>query len=282
MSDAGAPVAAGEGLAGLLGQRPVRLGHVGVARLPHAGANLNATGVRRGRSAGLGRATLRGGTRPARRAARHGPRRAAQPPAAGGDALSQRSGVACHVRRAACQTARPCRTPAEPARLPAAYLLDRDEDLGRWLPPERAVLARRQVRAPVAWIERGPWHPRGRRRVRLRARPRRPSAARGRRRRRRRGRAPRARRLPPGGRRRGARAAVRGPLDGDRPHPGGAARRAVRARPPRVPGDRARADGAPGRARRPPCRAAGDRPSQRRRAAAAWACCGSAPTAGGG
>ena len=47
----------------------------------------------------------------------------------------------------------------ERARLPAAYLLDRDEDLGRFLTPARSVLARRQVRAPVAWIERGAWDP---------------------------------------------------------------------------------------------------------------------------
>jgi CRP-like cAMP-binding protein len=47
----------------------------------------------------------------------------------------------------------------EPARLPAAHLLDRDEDLGRCLTPARAVLARRQVRAPVTWIERGSWDP---------------------------------------------------------------------------------------------------------------------------
>jgi CRP-like cAMP-binding protein len=57
----------------------------------------------------------------------------------------------------------PTRSPASQSpqapRLPVAHLLDRDEDLGRRLTPARAVPARRQVRAPVTWIERGPWEP---------------------------------------------------------------------------------------------------------------------------
>ena len=55
----------------------------------------------------------------------------------------------------------PTREPfARRSGLPRAYLLDCDPDLGRLLSPARLVDARRQLRVPVAWLDRGPWEPR--------------------------------------------------------------------------------------------------------------------------
>src|SRR4051795_1406 len=44
-------------------------------------------------------------------------------------------------------------------RLPAVYVLDRDDDLGRLLDPSRMAMARRRLRAPLISLTPGPWVP---------------------------------------------------------------------------------------------------------------------------